>query len=302
MTNLVADSPVGGAEFSLDPAIGTGNWKAYTLPLEPIFAAAEQWKRQLHGIEKPWLCWNVSSRWCLLQQKLIRHAGWTPLVGFDPRVGPPPVIPEAILIDFNKPFQFPVMWPHFPLEFAFLFVPRLAFWHADLLCRLPVLEKLAALFSSLEPGRMAAVLDKGGRRNYLNLKSHRYWELCGCTTREASENQFYNGTGWWRYFDRHPKCVAQSERSRRRAYSYDSGVGIRYWKNNYNGAITDIDIRLVLEGHCSEIGARNYVSAPNHLTAWRNLAAELESNYSLDQVAKNLGIAHLLDPGPRELG
>lgn len=295
MADLVPTSPVAGVEFSLDPAIGTGNWKAYTLPLDPIFSAAEQWKRRLIGIQKPWLCWNVSARWCLLQQKLVRHAGWTPLVGFDPRVGPPPLIPEAILIDFNEPFQFPVMWPHFPLEFAFLFTPRLAFWHADLLCRLPVLEKLAALFSSLEPGRMAAVLDKGGRRNYLNFKSHRYWELCGCTTREASENQFYNGTGWWRCFDQHPKCVAPEERAWRRTYSYDSGVGILYWRNNYRGAITDINIHLVKEGHCSEIGAKNYVSAPSHVTAWRNLATELESNYSLDQVAKNLGIAHLLD-------
>jgi hypothetical protein len=77
MTNSVADSPL-GAEFALDPAVGTGNWKAYTLPLELMFTAAELWKQQLEGVEKPWLCWNVSGRWCLLQQKLVRHVGWTP--------------------------------------------------------------------------------------------------------------------------------------------------------------------------------------------------------------------------------
>jgi hypothetical protein len=280
---------------ALDPAIGTGNWKAYTLPVERMFDAAEGWKQALDGVRQPWLCWNVSHRWCLLQQKLVRSVGWTPVVGFDPRVGPPPLIPEAVLIDFNREFQFPVMWPHFPLEFAFLWAPRLAFWHADLLCRLPVVRKLADLFSSLEPGRMAAVLDKRGRRNYLNFKTHRYWELAGCITREASENQFYNGTGWWRFFDQHPKCADPNERARRRRYSYDSGVGVLYWRNFYHGSVVDIDIHLVKEGHCSEIGAKKYVGGPNHLTAHRHLGTELDANYSIDEVARRLGISELLD-------
>jgi hypothetical protein len=88
-------------------------------------------------------------------------------VGFDPRVGPPPVEPGAILIDFNEGFGFPVMWPHFPLEFAFVFIElKLAFWHADLLCRMAVLKRLAAIYKSLADGEMAAVYDIGGRRNY----------------------------------------------------------------------------------------------------------------------------------------
>ena len=280
---------------ALDPAIGTGDWKAYTLHLSRMLEAAEDWARQLDGVQKPWLCWNVNPRWCLLQQKLVRHVGWTPVVGFDPRVGPPPLVPEAILIDFNESFQFPVMWAHFALEFAFLFVPRLAFWHSDLLCRLSVMQSLVDVFSALQPGQMAAVLDRGGRRNYLNFKSHRYWELCGCTTRAASENQFYNGTGWWRCFDHHPKCVLEEERARRRTYNYDHGVAIRYWKHKYNGSVIDISIHLVKEGHCSEIGAKQYVTLPNHVTAFRDLGSELDANYSLEEVAGRLGIAHLLD-------
>ena len=279
----------------LDPAAGTGNWKAYTLPVERIYAAAEQWKRRVEGVEKPWLCWNVSPRWSVLQQKLVRHVGWTPVVGFNPSYGPPPVIPEAILIDFNESFGFPTMWPHFPLEFMFRWAPRLAFWHSDLLCRFPVMEKLAAQFESLKPGEMAAVFDRGGLHNALNFKSHRYWELCGCTTAEASADQFQRGAGWWRCWDQHPSCTDPAERARRSTYSYDSGVAILYWEKKYGGSVADIGIRTVVEGHCSEILAKNYVEAPGHTSALRNLAWELDRNYSLDEVAKRLGIESLLD-------
>ena len=263
--------------------------------MERIYTAAEQWKRRLEGVDKPWLCWNVSPRWSLLQQKLVRHVGWTPVVGFDPRSGAPPVIPESILIDFNESFQFPVMWPHFPLEFMFLWAPRLAFWHADLLCRFTVLEELSATFASLADGTMAAVLDKGGLRNSLKFKSHRYWELCGCTTRGASADQFKNGAGWWRYWDQHINCTDPGERARRSSYSYDSGVAILYWKNNYKGTVVDISIKLVNEGHCSEITSKSYVEGPDHRSPHRNLAWELDQNYSLDEVAKRLGIDSLLD-------
>jgi hypothetical protein len=282
------------AEFPIDPKNGTGSWLDFNIPLERIFQAAAEWKQRVDGIKKPWLCWNVSPRWCVLQQRLVQTAGWTPVIGYDPRIGPPPVLPGSVLIDFNASFQLPVMWPHFPLEFAFLWTDRLAFWHADLLCRLPVLEQLTKTFESLEDGQMAAVLDKGGRRNYLNFKSHRYWELCGCTTAGASENQFYNGTGWWRFFWLHPKCRVSAEIERRKRYSYDSGVGILYWKNNYNGPVVPISIYLVKEGHCSEIMSRNYRNAPNHLTALRDLPTELDANYNLDDVAQKFGIAHLL--------
>lgn len=285
----------------IDPKNGTGNWLDFNIPLERVFEAAAEWKQKLTGIDRPWLCWHVSPRWCLLQQRLVQFIGWTPVIGFDPRIGPPPLLPGSVLIDFSERFQFPVMWPHFPLEFAFLWANRLAFWHADLLCRLPMMEQLASIFESLEDGQVAAVLDKGGRRNYLNFKSHRFWELCGCTTQGASENQFYNGTGWWRNFSLHPKCRISTERLRRQRYSYDSGVGILYWKRNYRGTVIPINLRVIKEGHCSEIMLKNYRSAPHHLTALRDLTSELDSNYNIEEVSRRLGIAHLLD-SPHESG
>jgi len=107
----------------------------------------------------------------------VKHVGWTPVLGFDPRIGPRPVEPGFVLIDFNANFGLPLMLPHFPLEFMFLWADRLAFWHSDLLCRLPVMEGLARRFEALEDGQTTAVLERGGRRNYFNFKRHRFWEL-----------------------------------------------------------------------------------------------------------------------------
>src|ERR1043166_1209518 len=89
----------------LHATIGTGNWSGFTIGLEPVYAAAAEWKVWLAGVKKPWLCWNVHPRWSVVQQRLVKHFGWTPVVGFDPRVGPPPLEPGAILIDFNERFR-----------------------------------------------------------------------------------------------------------------------------------------------------------------------------------------------------
>jgi len=283
----------------IDPKAGTGNWKFFTSSLQDsIFEAATRWKEILADANKPWLCWNVSGRWCYLQQKLVQAVGWTPVVGFDPRSGPPPLAEGSILIDFNQTLNLPVLWPHVPLEFAFLFADRLAFWHADLLCRLPVMAALAKQFDSLQDGQLAAVLDRGGLRSRLAFKAHRYWEVCGCTTKSASENQFYNGTGWWRNFQFHPKCVLEEERRKRKVYSYDSGVGILYWQKKYNGYVVPISADLIKEGHCSEIGNPNYKQASHHYEAIRNLGAEIDLNYSIHEVAAKLDIAHLLTDLP----
>jgi len=280
---------------AIDPKNGTGDWENFKIPLERIFEAAAQWKQLLAGVKRPWLCWNVSPRWNQLQQRLVKHVGWTPVVGFDPRVGPPPLESESVLIDFNETLGLPLMYLHFPLEFMFLWTDRLAFWHADLLCRLSVMEQLARKFEALEDGQTTAVLETGGRRNYLNFKRHRFWEVCGCTTRAASENQFYNGCGWWRNYVIHPKCTLSEERRRRQRLYYDHGAGIMLWKKRYHGPVFPISLRLINEGHCSEImhpGA--YKEAPNHKTDLRNLTIELDVNYSIEEVAAKLGIAHLL--------
>lgn len=279
----------------INPKIGQGDWAGFAgFPIERIFEAAQDWKASLRGVDKPWLCWNTSHRWCILQQKLARYAGWTPLVGFDPRVGPPPLEPGAVLIDFNAPFQFPVMWMHFPMEFAFLYTERLAFWHSDLLCRKPVMESLARSFGVLRDGELAAIFDMGGRRHLLNFRRHRYWELCGCTTRAASENQFYNGAGWWRNFHLHVKCVLEEERQRRARLDYDHGVGVLYWKRRYHGVVREIDVNLVKEGHCSMAHRpQSYKPAPGHQTAMRDMSRELDASFSIDEVARELGIDNL---------
>lgn len=273
--------------------VGKGNWEGFTIPLDGIYEAAAEWKRALIGVERPWLCWNVSDRWCKLQQSLIQEVGWTPIIGFDPRCGAPKtVLPGSIVIDFNAHFDLPVMWPHFPLEFAFLYSDRLAFWHADLLCRLEVMQKLATTFGELPDGEMAAVRDIGGRRNLLHFHKHRYWELVGCTTKTASESQFRHGCGWWRNIKDHPKCIDEKERTRRARYYYDSGVGIMYWKRRYQGKITEIPERLVAEGHCTSINKKNYRQVQPG--GQRDLTAEIDLNFDIQEVALRLGIAHLL--------
>lgn len=271
---------------------GKGNWENFDLPLERIYKPASDWRQALSGVARPWLCWNVSDRWCNLQQRLIQEVGWTPVIGFDPRCGPPTPLPGSIVIDFNARFGFEVMWPHFPLEFAFLFSKRLAFWHADLLCRLETMRYLRDVFESLTDGQMAAVLEKGGRRNFFRFRHHRYWELVGCTTKGASESQFNHGCGWWRNMKDHPRCTDPDERRQRSRYYYDSGVGIMYWKRKYGGQVVNIPAKAVTEGHCTSINKSDYRQI--NPGGQRNLAAEIDLNYDLAEVAARLGIGHLL--------
>lgn len=277
----------------LAPVLGHGNWAHYTLPLDGIYAAAAEWKEALKGVERPWLCWNVSHRWCLLQQRLVQEVGWTPVVGYDPRSGPPPVVPGGVLIDFNRTLQFPVLFFMFPLEFAFLFAPRLAFWHADLLCTMKNMQKLAGIYDSLKDGEMAAVVDKGGRRYMFSFKRHRFWELAGCTTAAASRDQFEKGAGWWRSFNCHPNCPDAAERAVRDTYHWDFGYGVMYWKRRYGGKAIAIASHPLQEGHCTSISKPDYKRVgPEGDT--RNMGAEIDLNYNIEEVAARLGIAHLL--------
>jgi hypothetical protein len=272
---------------------GKGNWSGFPVPLDNVYEAAAEWSQALAGVQRPWLCWNVSDRWCTLQQRLIQEIGWTPVIGFDPRCGPPKtVLPGSIVIDFNAKFGFPVMWPHFPLEFAFLFSDRLAFWHADLLCRIEVMHRLKVVFEGLKDGAMAAVPDYGSRRYIYRFRHHRYWELAGCTTHGASKSQFDQGAGWWRCFDHHPNCPNEKERHRRSKYYYDSGVGVMYWKRRLGGHVINVPLKWVAEGHCTSINKKNYQQVQPG--GQRNLSAEIDLNFDLVEVAKQLNISHLL--------
>jgi hypothetical protein len=273
--------------------IGVGNWSAFKFPPETMFAAAERWRSQLQGVAKPWLCWNVDADWCLVQQRLVSAVGWTPVVGGDPRAAEPVLLPNSIRIDFNADFQLSTMWLHFPLEFAFLFAERLAFWHSDLLVRLDKLRVIAESFSQLQDGSMAAAKPRRPLSQLFNRKHNRYWELIGCTTRGASKSQFENGCGWWMNFAAHPNCPNQRELERRKKVYWDHGAGILYWSKAYGKKVLAIEEREVAEGHCTRIGNKDYhrLSADD---ATRLLTLELRHNFDLSTACQKLELQHLL--------
>jgi hypothetical protein len=263
---------------------GTGNWDAFQMPLEPVFAAAEVWRNKVAGLEKLWLCWNISDRWSIVQQKMILAAGWTPVVGYDKncKSAKLSVVEGAVFIDFNQGLDFKALWPHFPLEFAFLWAPRLAFWHSDLLVRKSIFMNYAEIFSNIPDGEMAAVFSTGGLRNFFKSKEHRYWELFGCTTASASLHQFENGCGWWRHFYKHPNTPAE-EYIGRSEYAYESGVGIAFWEKKYKRKIMRIPEKLLSEGHCSEIGFEGYKKTGDK-------GVELDLNFDINNELLRLGL------------
>lgn len=271
--------------------LGNGHWEAFQqlgLSMTDIEAAAAPWAEALRGVERPWLCWNVDPEWCLVQQKLVREVGWTPIVGFDPRVGPPPLIEGAICVDFNARLKLPTMWMHFPMEFIFLFCDRLAFWHSDLLIRREKMQALAKQFSDLPDGATIAVAPWEGNLAFLYPKKRRYWELVGCSTRGASKRQFENGCGWWMDIWRHPSNSADMVAART-GYYYDHGTGIRYWHKKCGGDVRLIPEKLVSEGHCTRIGNDSYVTqSPND--SRRDLSRDLKGNFNLHIACKRLFI------------
>lgn len=280
--------------------VGQGVWGAFRaldLDLGEMLQIAREWGRQLEHIQRPWLCWNVNSEWCLVQQKLVRDAGWTPLVGFDPRVGPPEkTVPGAVVFDFNAELRLPLLYPHFPLEFAFLFCDRLAFWHSDLLIRRDKLAKLARVFEDLPDGFTAACwADPGIRHRYLPWRQ-RYWELVGCTTRGASRDQFEKGCGWWMAYWAHPN--QRRGRMIRRWYYWDHGAGIWYWKNRASGVCEVLDGRDYEEGHFTKIGRKDYVGSrePNGSDVRRNMSVELVRHFDLREACASLELSDLMEP------
>jgi hypothetical protein len=84
----------------------------------------------------------------------------------------------------------------------------------------------------------------------------------------------------------------EKELRRRAKYYYDSGVGIMYWKRKYGGHIEDIPAKMVDEGHCTSINTKNYRQL--NPGGARNLGAEIDMNFDIEEVAAKLGIAHLL--------
>jgi hypothetical protein len=268
---------------------GRGNWNGFVVPLDRMMEVAAGWADHLRGVERPWLCWNVNADWCLVQQDLVAHAGWTPVVGGDPRAGRPRLRKGAIWIDFNAELQLPVLLMHVPLEFMFLWADRLAFWHSDLIVRPAKLRTIADGFASLRDGEMAAVPRRGDWLKVFHFRRHRFWELIGCTTRGASRSQFEHGCGWWMHFDMHPNAGDAAERRRRARHYFDHGAGIMYWARHRGGRVRCIPLSLVDEGHFSRNKLENAFSSARDET--RDLTQEITRNWDLAAICRRLEVA-----------
>ena len=232
----------------------------------------------------------MNDQWCLIQQKLIAEIGWTPIIGWDPNCGGPPskMIPAAVAIDFNRILGLQVLYQHIPLEFAFLWAPRLAFWHADVLMSRAKMRLAAARFEKLQDGEMAAVKTYGGMRNLLRPKYHRYWEVLGCTTRQASRDQYESGCGWWRGFQHHPNAPSAPEaRVHRERFYDDHGCGVQYWARCCNGRVDAIRESWIAAEHFSVITVKGYQRAASK-------SAEMDINFDLQKITRRLGINDLL--------
>jgi hypothetical protein len=281
--------------FRNEGRIGTGDWNVFHAHRLPeIQRAAETWRAALTDVRRPWLCWSVDPAWCYVQQQLVVQAGWTPVVGTDGVGPPPPLVDEAVFIDFNAQLRLPAMWMHFVLEFAFLISERLAFWHSDVLPPLSVMRALADQFEGLRDGEMVATAKKLSVlyviRRLLRRKRVRgvsgWTEIVGCTTRGASASQFSHGCGWWRGLPRHPN--ASPEVLRQRPY-WEHGVGIRHWQRLFQGNVTET---------CVDVSPFHYSRAGRAAPRYRremvggqqfgSKVSELSTNFNLEQIIGTL--------------
>lgn len=279
-------------------ASGIGNWEAFhgsPYSIHDVLRLAEGWSRVTAGHDRLWLCWNVDPAWCLVQQALVLAVGWTPLVGFDPRVGPPPLLPGALSLDFNAGLGLPTLYPHFPLEFAFAFAPdKLAFWHSDLLVPLEPLRAYARRFEQMAPGQIIATREDISLLGRLRGKRlTRAWELLGCVSRQGSEHSFDAGCGWWMCFYLHPMLKGHEERRRRMQHYWDHGTGMLYWQQHAGGNLGLIAEREIKAGHFTRIGRRGSYKVFGHDDWRRHLAMELSANFQLEQACATVGLQDL---------
>lgn len=266
--------------------LGTGNWKAWRLGMEPIYEAAKEWEKAFEGIENPWLCWNIHDRWCIVQQKLVALTGWTPVVGCDTNIDKPTILPGSVFVDFNKTLKLPVMTNQFIYEFIFLFTKRLAYWHSDFIVSIPDMHKFSAIFKSLKDGEMAVTWTLRGPFGFKFRKLNRIFALIGCTTAKASQEQFDLGCGWWRYIEYHPNF---SKNDFKKPLYYDHGTGVTMWHKKYGGKVIDLHPDEK-RGHASNYLMKHQPKKENY----RSKSQDMDEYYNLDEMAVNLGIAHLL--------
>jgi hypothetical protein len=286
--------------------LGNANWRALqalnlqfpesSITFEQLGVIAESWKAKLQGVDYPWLIWSVDEDWAFVQQKLVSSVGWTPIVGYDPRVGPPrqdKLISDAILLDFNEFLKLPIMYMHFPIDFIHRFAPRMAFWHSDLLVRPEKMEYLSELFKSLKDGEIAMT-------NLTKLKSKllqkifvrpfKLFELAGCITSKASADIQDKGCSMWQGWAFHPNCPSEAEFNNRLKKHWDHGAGLLYWQRRYGGKVKIIQEHYLDEGHFSRTSKDDFkVISPNN--EGRDTGQDLRANYNVYELAKTLNIS-----------
>lgn len=268
-------------EMRLRYHYGLGSWDGYRKfggDLESIWKAAEGWRQALRGVERPWLVWNAHHDWCWVQQRLVEQTHWTPVVGYDPRIGPPKRLSRnALLVNFDRDLNIRFMAPHFVLEFMFLFTDKLAFWHSDLLIPIAIMKRLAAQFDALQPGETIAT-DQFRWARFWRMR-RRAWELVGCTTAGASEHQFKVGSGWWSNIHLHVNAPDDAEEAARRLAlpTHDHGSGILYWQRRYGGRLKSIPIDLVERGHFSPVSYPHLYRRVDQ-SQGRDLRAQMDNN------------------------
>ena len=129
----------------------------------------------------------------------------------------------------------------------------------DLLVRLETMRALSVRFARLPDGWMAAVKPKTGLRAWLK-REPRYGELIGCTTRQASEDTWNKGCGWWSAWPWHPSNSAAGH-AHRKGYYWDSRAGIHYWHKFCSGHVDLIPESYLAEGHFTGIGKPDLADA-----------------------------------------
>jgi hypothetical protein len=112
---------------------------------------------------------------------------------------------------------------------------------------------------------------------------NRIFEVLGCTTREASRQQFKEGLGYWRHVEKHPNNTRYKD-----GYPHwEHSVGVSLWAKKHPE-------RLKLPGVDIKTGHANSWTLPGlrETTPKQQL---LEEHENIRSYAKKLGIEGLLD-------
>lgn len=187
------------------------------------------------------------------------------------------------------------MYPHFPLEFMFLFAPRLATWHSDFLIPKENMREFATLFERLADGETFVTEPGINRRRKFARRQHRYWELIACTTAGASRSQYENGAGWWKTYAHHINCPSQRAFKKRKRYYWDHGSGVYFWEKQCGGKVEIIESSAIKQWHFTKIGNKDFVrSAPIEQNASREMSVDLRRNFDLLKICRDLGLEDFL--------